>query len=134
MELLLNLVWVALVLGSLWAFWLKRDRSESTRVPDLKGWLALVTLLIILFPVISISDDFHPVMESQEDSARRISQISASFHHMQDGRSTALLPFVLRVQTSTALAVVQDRSTEDVVPSAAEVERVPLEGRSPPSF
>lgn len=134
LELFLNLVWLALALISLWAFGRKQASGESFGLPSLKGWLSLLTLLIILFPVISISDDFHPVMEAQEDSARRISQLSASLHHMQDGRSTALLPFTLRDQTSTTLAVVQDRSTKDVVPAAAQVERVPLEGRSPPSF
>ena len=58
MELLLNLVWIALACVSLatWTIW--RRRSESRSTPGLlRGALVIVCILALMFPVISMSDD-----------------------------------------------------------------------------
>lgn len=58
MELLLNLVWVFIVGSALTSWTLWRRRSDSTLVPALgRGLLVLGCILVLLFPVISITDD-----------------------------------------------------------------------------
>jgi len=56
MELLLNLVWLIIALGSvsLWRVWWRRGDAPSKR-----EWVALATFLFLLFPVISLTDDLH---------------------------------------------------------------------------
>jgi hypothetical protein len=69
MELLLNLLWVLLALP---AYWLWR-RDSGTRpgrgVSSLQCLLALGCVLVLLFPVISASDDLHAMRAEMEDSS-----------------------------------------------------------------
>jgi len=68
MELLLNLAWVLLALP---AYWLWRDAgSRGTRgVSALQRLLVLGCVLVLLFPVISASDDLHAMRAEMEDSS-----------------------------------------------------------------
>jgi hypothetical protein len=69
MELLLNLLWVLLVLP---AYWLWRRDAElrlARRVTPLQGLLALGCGLVLLFPVISATDDLHAMRAEMEESA-----------------------------------------------------------------
>lgn len=69
MELLLNLAWLLLALP---AFWLWR-RSFRTRArgscSSLQCLLALGCLLVLLFPVISATDDLHAMRAEMEESS-----------------------------------------------------------------
>jgi hypothetical protein len=69
MELLLNLTWVLLALP---AYWLWR-RSFQTRalgkLGSLQCLLALACLLVLLFPVISATDDLHVMRTEMEESS-----------------------------------------------------------------
>lgn len=69
MELLLNLAWVLLAVP---AYWLWR-RGASTRsacaVSSLQCFLVLGCVLVLLFPVISASDDLHAMRAEMEESA-----------------------------------------------------------------
>jgi hypothetical protein len=60
MELLLNLVWVLLALPAYW-LWRNRVTHEPRETPSsaLQCLLALGCVLILLFPVISATDDLH---------------------------------------------------------------------------
>lgn len=68
MELVLNLAWLLLALP---AYWLWRS---STVVPagrkfhSLQCLLALACLLVILFPVVSATDDLHAMRAEMEES------------------------------------------------------------------
>jgi hypothetical protein len=64
MELLLNLAWLLLALP---AYWLWRRRAR--RFSSLQCLLALGCLLVLLFPVISASDDLHAMQTEMEDSS-----------------------------------------------------------------
>jgi len=65
MELLLNLAWVLLALP---AYWLWRS-AGSRGVSALQGLLVLGCVLVLLFPVISASDDLHAMRAEMEDSS-----------------------------------------------------------------
>jgi hypothetical protein len=67
MELLLNLAWVLLALP---AYWLWRRSAGAERSPSpLQCLLALGCTLVLLFPVISATDDLHAMRAEMEESA-----------------------------------------------------------------
>src|SRR5260370_10988158 len=69
MELLLNLAWVLLGLPAYW-LWRRHAGARAGRIFDsLQGLLALGCALVLLFPVISASDDLHAMRAEMEDSS-----------------------------------------------------------------
>jgi len=68
MELLLNLVWVLLALPAYWLW--RRSAGATVRRPSpLQCLLALGCALVLLFPVISATDDLHAMRAEMEESA-----------------------------------------------------------------
>lgn len=65
MELLLNIAWIMLALP---AYWLCR-KANSRGLKPLPCVLTLSCVLVLLFPVISATDDLHAVRAEMEDSA-----------------------------------------------------------------
>src|SRR5271156_4627703 len=69
MELLLNLAWVLLALPAYW-LWRRGAAARPARwVSSLQCLLALGCVLVLLFPVISASDDLHAMRAEMEDSS-----------------------------------------------------------------
>jgi hypothetical protein len=80
MELLLNLVWLTLALPAIWIW-----RHGPARVKCSRGYsrlgssLLLMCVLMLLFPVVSASDDLHPMRAEMEESSpikRTVKQLS----------------------------------------------------------
>lgn len=68
MELLLNLLWLALALPATW-LWLRGRSSDELRPYNrLHSCLLLTCVLILLFPVVSATDDLHPMRAEVEDA------------------------------------------------------------------
>ncbi len=68
MELLLNLAWLLLALP---AFWLWRDSRSAPRGPKftaLQCLLALGCMLVVLFPIVSATDDLRAMRNEMEES------------------------------------------------------------------
>lgn len=68
MELLLNLAWLLLAVP---AYWLWRSSSPANRrhaFSPLQCLLALGCALVLLFPVISATDDLHAIRAEMEES------------------------------------------------------------------
>ena len=89
MELLLNLIWLALSL-LLASWWIRAMRTGHAR----KGWIAAVTiclLLMLLFPVISMTDDL-VAMTSPSEMVHEVRRAEMSLAH-----SVAVDPFVALV-------------------------------------
>ena len=70
MELLLNLAWVLLALPAYW-LWRRQAERRGRRFSALQGLLALGCLLVLLFPVVSASDDMHVMRAEMEDSSSK---------------------------------------------------------------
>ncbi len=68
MEVLLNSVWGLLALAALLA-WRRHDRQAGAG--HAQRFVALVCMLLLMFPVISATDDLHPVAQAIEDSSKR---------------------------------------------------------------
>jgi hypothetical protein len=69
MELLLNLAWVMLALPG---YWLWRRDAQVRRGRSFRSGQCLLSLgcmLVLLFPVISATDDLHVMRAEMEDSA-----------------------------------------------------------------
>lgn len=65
MELLLNLTWLLLAVPG---YWLWRQRRSARRLSSVQCLLALGCLLVILFPVISASDDLVAMRTEMDES------------------------------------------------------------------
>ncbi len=76
MELILNLAWVACSLGLI-LFWLRN--SASNPVPRKTQVLALAVVVLLLLPVISLSDDLMAMqgLAETDSSARRAGHLDA---------------------------------------------------------
>jgi len=78
MELFLNVAWLMLALPAIWIW--RRDadcihlaRSFGRALP----FLILGCILLLLFPVVSATDDLHPMQaDIEESSQRRVKQLS----------------------------------------------------------
>jgi hypothetical protein len=135
MELLLNLIWVTVALTAYFAFLRNRHASAwAARVPYLKALLALACMSVLLFPVVSASDDLHPTQAVLEDASKRLHQIVAPMQNAHSSSSTGALPALLAMCLLSAL--VRLRLWQPSVREARVVtrERTPRDGRSPPSF
>jgi hypothetical protein len=69
MELLLNLVWMLLLLPCYWLWRRDAKTREARGVSGLQCWLALGCAVVLLFPVISATDDLHAMRAEMEESA-----------------------------------------------------------------
>lgn len=68
MELLLNLVWLLLALPAFWLWQRRTDALVPGRVSSLQCLLALGCAAVLLFPVISATDDLHAMRGEIEES------------------------------------------------------------------
>jgi len=135
MELLLNLLWVTMALAAFCVFTRKRQAaSQLPKVPYAKALLGLVCVLVLLFPVVSASDDLHPTQAVLEDATKRIQQVIAPHQQVQAGSFTSMLPVLLAVYLTFALVALLGWQPIATVARAIRRECAPHDGRSPPSL
>jgi len=72
LELLLNLVWVLIVTASLLVWRRLSCTNENCPRRPVTTLIALVCVLVLLFPVISATDDLHVAEFAIEDSGRKV--------------------------------------------------------------
>jgi len=68
MELLLNFAWLLLALPAYW-LWRRAEARPTHQVSSLQCLMALGCALLLLFPVISASDDLHAMRSEIEEPA-----------------------------------------------------------------
>jgi hypothetical protein len=86
MELLLNLAWVLLALPAWW-LWRRRARQQRGGFSAGQCLLALGCLVVLLFPVISASDDLSAMRAEMEEGASGMTSMRSAEH----GKSVAVL-------------------------------------------
>ncbi|MGD0929250.1 MAG: hypothetical protein ABR902_01240 [Candidatus Korobacteraceae bacterium] len=94
MELLLNLIWIALAIGSFVIFTRRPQSTGGGRV-DWRFRLALACVLLLLFPIISASDDLHPTQALVEEATKRIQHVASSVHFSAGSSAPQMLPLLL---------------------------------------
>jgi hypothetical protein len=127
MELLLNSAWALVAIISL-CLWLRldcRDAAERRR-----SFVVILMLVVILFPVISVSDDLWSIQNpAEENSLHRRDRLIASHHSITPG--IAFLP----VSAMAEQIVVVRQISSLLVPSLGTVENLAfdaIENRPPP--
>lgn len=70
MELMLNLVWLTLALPAIW-MWRHESvcPADGCRLNRIRPFLLLSCVLVLLFPVISATDDLHAMRQEIEESS-----------------------------------------------------------------
>lgn len=107
MELLLNLAWLLLALPAYW-LWRAARSHKDPEFSSLQCLLALACALVMLFPVISATDDLHAMRSEVEESPiskRSVRQAGHDKASMYSGRlqsppavATTLPLFTLSVE------------------------------------
>jgi hypothetical protein len=135
MELLLNLVWLALALLSFGLFAVRnRATIRYSKAPFGTALLALACALVLLFPVISASDDLHPTQAVLEDATKRIQQMVAPQHHGNFSSSSSMVPALLALYLLASLVVLQVWQFDPYEARVLSLSHKPVPGRSPPTF
>jgi hypothetical protein len=104
MELFLNLVWVLLALPG---YWLWRRAVDTRRASSRQCLLALGCALVLLFPVISATDDLHAMRAEMEESStsKRAVRPAAERHSAWVNRLQGPAGFVVSAFLFSALEV-----------------------------
>jgi hypothetical protein len=133
MELLLNLAWLMLAFAALGAFASRRRSCAWTAaIPHVKALLAIGCMLVLLFPVVSASDDLHPTQAVLEDASKRIHQLNLPAQQMQSHGPAGILPALLTICLLFSLPVLQWLRPDVATARVTVRERVPRPGRAPP--
>ena len=69
MELLLNVVWLMLVVPGIWLWRREPVSRRSRRLYSVHSVLSLGCILMLLFPVMSLTDDLHAMRQEEESSS-----------------------------------------------------------------
>lgn len=133
MELLLNIAWLMLSIPAIWIWMHTPARQKGARL--LRGLGAIVLLgcvLVLLFPVVSASDDLHAMRPDIEESSpgKRVVRQAAA-HNSQ------VPPIVCgSYVVATGLGFSLVRTGESVVPSSLvrpfSQSGLSIRGRAPP--
>jgi hypothetical protein len=133
MELVLNLIWISLALLSLLGFLRSRRRSSYlTRIPHRKSLLALACGAVLLFPVVSASDDLHPTQAVMEEASKRVQLSVAPLHVMHAGLPLFMLPATLALCLMGVLVTLQRFRPVAFRLCTLDGATVPFAGRAPP--
>jgi hypothetical protein len=135
MELLLNLIWITLALAALCVFASRRSNSpQITGSRWIKALLALSCSIVLLFPIISASDDLHPVQAAVEDASKRVqfALVSGSSDRSTAPTAAILLFIAFAMYLLFASAASWRRGELQVAERILDGERLPARGRAPP--
>ena len=121
MEITLNLAWAACSLVLIW-YWTRRTAANS--VPRRMQILALAMVVLLLLPVISLSDD----LMAMQGPAETDSSMRRALHPDEGHPSVVPVSFALPEQVFAALP--WSRSSQVVVQNERLAPLVPVQTRS----
>jgi len=132
MELLLNLIWITLAPLAVFGFLRGRARSgQLARVPCHKSLVALLCAVVLLFPVVSASDDLHPTQAVVEESSKRLKRAVSVVHELQTSPPPSMLPATLAIYLLFALVILRPWRPLASVKFAFDAVIIPSAGRAP---
>ena len=133
MELLLNLLWLFLVMPAFWLWRYSRTAPERRAASPLRCLLALACLLVILFPVISATDDLHAMRAEMEESPASKRSVGHSSGDKSSPSHSLLQPALIvavKVSFAPELAWYQAPPALTSIAGSPVIVRAP---RAPPS-
>jgi hypothetical protein len=130
MELLLNLIWVALAMGSFVIFMQPRQLNRDGTV-YWRSLLVLAFLLLLLFPVISASDDLHPTQALMEEATKRVQHLASPVQFSSGNSAPHILPMPL-LGLLLAMVKLQPLTVLESEPCRLDGHGISGDGRGPP--
>jgi hypothetical protein len=133
MELLLNLAWalLAALMLCLWLRFAQRTGTERRMQDRRMQFVALALLLLILFPVISVTDDLQAIQNPAEtDSCQRRDHIVASPHSIFPAGAALPLPVFAELSFGILRIAAPGSLRAPVVDHPA---LAPIQNRPPPA-
>jgi hypothetical protein len=92
MELLLNLLWALVAALAIGAVALERCGSRpSIHASHRNALLAVACAVVLLFPIVSASDDLHSVQALSEDAIKRVQPSVAQLQQIKAARDASFL-------------------------------------------
>ena len=134
MELLLNLVWLLLALPA-YQLWCRSRTAKPGRSTPMQCLFALACALVVLFPVVSATDDLHAIRAEIEESPAS----KRSVRHSGDRGSgwTSKLQSPPALPVASPLLIPPAEGSEQVALSSdsfcSSAPAMHLSGRAPPS-
>ena len=108
MELLLNLIWLTLAVGAFIAFARgQRSSARMTQVAYCRSLVALACVAVLLFPIVSASDDLHPTQAVVEEASKRVQLAVAPLHLLRTSPPLPMLPAMLALCLMYAPVILQ---------------------------
>lgn len=135
MEVLLNIVWLALCNLAL-CYWLRRWQHGNERRSMAVQLATLACVLVLLFPVISATDDLYASQvpfetTNTQKSSRTASSGKSSFHQLNHHTPHSALPDTFSLSAHVCLGVVADCDALAFCPALIAG---PQQDRAPPRF
>jgi hypothetical protein len=132
MELLLNLAWLLLALPAYW-LWLGRKRPHARTSSALQFLLVLGCMLVVLFPVISATDDLCAMRAECEESPAGKHSLRQAAHERLSACKWQAHPAVPATQiffAASEYAWLSQPAADPLIPSSPAAL---LPARAPPS-
>ena len=129
MELLLNLVWLLLAVP---AWWLWCGRKPACKISSLHCLLALGCLLVVLFPVVSATDDLRAMRAEMEESPEGKRSVRQAGHEKPSTWKWQNLPALAAVANSLTVCIQSWQLSPTQHLSAVAAPAVERAGRAPP--
>lgn len=133
MELLLNLIWITLATGAFLIFLRSREHSAGGQISYHRALIALGCVALLLFPVVSASDDLHPSQAVLEDASRRIQHFVSPMQSSGPNPAVPMLFMLLVLSFLVASLAWEPRGSEPATLTLDGYLRLRA-GRAPPSL
>ena len=136
MEVLLNSIWLAVAITA-FLFWWTGKKQGTVRHRDHNRryrFLALACALVLLFPIISLTDDLHAEQAAMEDSSRSVMKARNMLQGcLRAGSSSFLAAVTQAPYTAAVLHLFSGTVVMVETPVLCLTLVSSHEGRSPPS-
>jgi hypothetical protein len=134
MELLLNLAWMLLAVPAYWLWRRDAGARPARRVSSLQCLLALGCALVLLFPVISATDDLHAMRAEMEDAAVSKRAVRQAGSEKASGWVNRVQGTPLIVASGSWLPALEVQLFQDSVVYVSQLSRTCVlhAGRAPP--
>jgi hypothetical protein len=134
MEALLNLLWLVIACAAI-GMW--RGVWRRRAAPSMREWLALCTLLFLLFPVISLTDDLHEELALAECSTGTkhfLSSARCMAPQSHGTRPAGAASMALSGRLAAGLVPKFERIVQPMVRGEVFAQGLESSGRSPPIY
>jgi len=134
MELLLNLVWLLLALPAYWLWRRGAGARLARKVSAVQFLLALACALVLLFPVISATDDLNAMRGEMEDSSVSKRAVRQAGSEKTSGWVNRVEGTPLMVASGSWVPALEVRLFQDCVVYVSQLSRACVlhAGRAPP--